>query len=80
MLYYVTVQVNAYLKQRLGFQTVGRLQKGIIGYQKWLQQQQEQEQCEDKQQVQSLFQGENFLFDRRRLQTNSNDTDTDEQQ
>ena len=76
MLYYVTVQVNAYLKQRLGFQTVGRLQKGIIGYQQWLQQQQ---QCEDKQQVQSLFQGENFLFDRRRLQPNSNDTDTEQQ-
>jgi hypothetical protein len=30
------VKVNAYLKQKLGFSNVGRLQKGIIAYEEWL--------------------------------------------
>jgi len=53
------VKVNAYLRQRLGLQNVSRLQKGIIGYEQWLA-----EHREDG----SLFEGDNFLFDRRRLE------------
>jgi predicted sulfurtransferase len=29
------VKVNAYLKQKLGFTNLGRLQKGIVGYERW---------------------------------------------
>lgn len=52
------VKINAYLKQRKGFTNTGRLKKGIIGYEQWLRDQNEQE---------SKFEGVNFLFDRRRL-------------
>ena len=51
------VKVNSYLIQKLGFSNVGRLQDGIIGYERWLKNTTEE----------SLFQGKNFLFDRRRL-------------
>lgn len=50
------VKVNAYLKQKLGFNNVGRLEKGIIGYKTWLAR------GED-----SAFEGENYVFDRRRI-------------
>lgn len=53
------VKVNAYLRQKLGYRNVGRLEKGIIGYQQWL---------DGDVGVPSMFQGENFLFDRRRLE------------
>lgn len=33
------VKVNAYLKQQLGFQNIGRLEKGIIAYEKWVEEQ-----------------------------------------
>ena len=56
------VKVNAYLKQRLGFQSVERLRQGIIGYEQWLQQTDRKEE--------TLFEGENFLFDRRRIDAN----------
>jgi UPF0176 protein len=51
------VKVNAYLKQRLGFTNIGRLEKGIINYENWVR----------NNQLKSVFVGENFLFDRRRL-------------
>ena len=37
------VKVNAYLQQKLGFTNVGRLEKGIIAYERWLQQNRQQE-------------------------------------
>lgn len=30
-------KVNAYLKQRMGYQNIGRLKKGIIAYERWIQ-------------------------------------------
>ena len=54
------VKVGAYLKQELGFSNVRRLQHGIIGYEKWIHEEQESEKG-------SLWEGENFLFDKRRL-------------
>lgn len=33
------MKVNAYLKQQLGFQNIGRLEKGIIAYEKWVEEQ-----------------------------------------
>lgn len=60
------VKVNAYLKQKLGFQNIGRLEQGIIAYERWLAEQQEQEDSEDVA-IESRFNGKNFLFDRRRL-------------
>ena len=54
------VKVGAYLKQHLGFSNVKRLQHGIIGYhQHWL----DQEGNND-----SVWEGENFLFDKRRFE------------
>eukprot|EP01041_Mallomonas_annulata_P008858 gene8858-18353_t len=65
------VKVNAYLKQRLGFNNIGRLKKGIIAYEEWINDDTESSgssQMEaEKNAKQSLFQGKNFLFDRRRL-------------
>lgn len=58
------VKVGAYLKQELGFQNVRRLQHGIIGYQQWIQQ--EKLQSDDDETLESLWQGENFIFDKRR--------------
>ncbi|KAL3934628.1 MAG: hypothetical protein SGBAC_009700 [Bacillariaceae sp.] len=52
------VKVGAYLKQRLGFDNVKRLKNGIIGYQKWAD-----EKISDET---SAWEGENFLFDKRR--------------
>lgn len=54
------VKVGAFMKQSLGFTNVRRLKHGIIGYQKW------HEQEEDYQEA-SLWNGENFLFDKRRF-------------
>ena len=33
------VKVNAYLKQKMGFRNIGRLKDGIIGYERWAQNQ-----------------------------------------
>ncbi|CAJ1965287.1 unnamed protein product [Cylindrotheca closterium] len=50
------VKVGAYLKQHLGFDNVKRLKNGIIGYQKW---------AEENPGEPSAWEGENFLFDKR---------------
>ena len=73
------VKVNAYLKQKLGLNNIGRLKKGIIGYEQWLeeekQEQDEEEEGNDVEMVnpasRNLFTGTNFLFDRRRLSSES---------
>lgn len=53
------IKVNAYLKQKMGMTNIARLQKGIIHYEQWIQ--------SEEPSVQTLFKGENFLFDRRRM-------------
>ena len=56
------VKVGAYLTQRLGFENIQRLQHGIIGYEQWAN--------KHKEIVGSgggVWEGENFLFDKRRL-------------
>ena len=55
------IKTNAYLKQRLGMTNVARLQKGIIHYEQWIE--------EDSLGQGTLFKGQNFLFDRRRMST-----------
>jgi predicted sulfurtransferase len=69
------VKVNAFLRQRLGFMNVGRLKKGIIGYQQWISnkpvltsddQNPDKDDSEERRNA-SLFEGDNFIFDRRRL-------------
>jgi len=76
------VKVNAYLKQRLGFDNIGRLKKGIIAYEKWVGTDSVNDTDAGATQLQrggeaqagagiarpaSLFKGENYLFDRRRI-------------
>lgn len=70
------IKVNAYLKQKHKMTNIARLKKGIINYEQWLEKEDadegdnEESECEDFDMVEpkkSLFQGENFLFDRRRL-------------
>ena len=58
------VKVGAYMKQHLQFSNVKRLQHGIVGYDKWLEQQPDQT---------SAFSGNNFLFDKRRFAEQSDD-------
>jgi UPF0176 protein len=53
------VKVGSYLKQKLGFSNVRRLEHGIIGYERWAR-----EHHVDK--FESVWEGENFLFDKRR--------------
>jgi hypothetical protein len=72
-----SLQVNAYLKQRLGYENIGRLQDGIISYEGYIAAQQE-DHAEDSS-TQSTFLGKNFLFDRRRLRLcEGNGTESDE--
>ena len=59
------VKVGSYLKQKLGFSDVRRLQHGIIGYHRW-----EVENNVDT--SESIWKGENFLFDKRRLDQTKN--------
>lgn len=54
------VKVGAYLKQKLGFEDVRSLKHGIIGYERWNKE-------ENDSKTDSLWQGENFLFDKRRF-------------
>ena len=62
------VKVNAYLKQKMGFQNIGRLKHGIIAYEKWLQESSQPHPEDDEvAEKMNLFEGQNFLFDRRRL-------------
>lgn len=56
------VKVGAYMKQSLGFTNVKRLKHGIIGYQKW-----HDENAQGPNPQSSLWEGENFLFDKRRF-------------
>ena len=65
------VKVGAYLKQQLGYNNVKRLQHGIIGYEKWIQggQQEREHQGggDDDPTPNNLWNGTNFLFDKRRF-------------
>jgi predicted sulfurtransferase len=77
------VKVNAYLKQKLGFENIGRLEKGIIAYEKWIEESPPRDSDNDNvtalasssnninSQRESLWNGQNFLFDRRRIFQNS---------
>jgi predicted sulfurtransferase len=49
------VKVNAYLKQKLGFTNLGRLQKGIVGYERWKAEQETKELRGNGKQKQHLF-------------------------
>jgi len=65
------IKVNAYLKQKLKMSNIGRLRKGIIAYEAWLKEVEEEQEGENGHEKSegesiSLFQGTNFLFDRRR--------------
>jgi predicted sulfurtransferase len=71
------VKVGAYMKQVLGFTNVRRLEHGIIAYQKWWDDNSEKNDGDDgsskgSDKRQSLWQGENFLFDQRRLVAGEN--------
>jgi predicted sulfurtransferase len=55
------VKVSAYLKQRLGFTDVRRLQHGIIGYQQWLA---------DHPEKSFMWEDANLLFEKRRVGRN----------
>ena len=57
--------MNAYLRQRLGFNNTARLKDGILGYERWVE-----GEIESTVQEKSLFVGKNFVFDRRRLAEN----------
>ncbi len=62
------LQVNAYLKQKLGFNKIYRLSGGIISYENWA--------AEGNG---SRFKGKNYVFDgcRKRFIKNSYDIDND---
>ena len=57
-------KVNAYIKKQ-GYDNVGRLKHGIIGYERWINNNQSKN-------ITNKFEGENFLFDRRRLENENN--------
>ena len=57
------VKVGAYLKQRMGFSRVARLQGGVVSYVRELKEQAQSD--EAKFQRQSLFRGINYVFDNR---------------
>lgn len=65
------VKVGAYLKQRLGFENVRSLKHGIIGYQRWRNDKKQLIDGDTKSDLNessgSLWNGENFLFDKRRF-------------
>lgn len=68
------IKVNAYLKQKHKMTNIARLKKGIIAYTQWLEKEEEGDEGSESEEFdmverkkESLFQGENFLFDRRRL-------------
>ena len=58
------VKVNAYIKQKLGYNNVYRLSDGIISYENWINSDDNVD-TEDKM---SKFEGTNYLFDGRRRQ------------
>ena len=57
-------KVNAYIKKQ-GYDNIGRLKHGIIGYERWINNNQSKN-------ITNKFEGENFLFDRRRLENENN--------
>eukprot|EP01031_Cornospumella_fuschlensis_P027294 gene27294-32966_t len=65
------VKVNAYLKAK-GYNNIHRLQNGIVEYERWAQDQNMAKNigsdCASDDEKTSLFKGENFVFDRRRLE------------
>lgn len=83
------VKVNAYLKQKLGYENIGRLQQGIIAYDRWIAETRPaaldanaaavtnaanananaktNEANDTTEPRESLFVGQNYLFDRRYL-------------
>jgi len=67
------VKVGAYLKQKLGASDVRSLRHGIIGYENWSEDQEEDPEHK------SLWQGDNFLFDKRRFAKESNESSDDEE-
>ena len=60
------VKVGSYLKQKLGFSDVRRLEHGIIGYHRWASEHYQKE-------SESVWEGENFLFDKRRSEEEKTD-------
>lgn len=64
------VKVGAYLKQRLGFEDVRSLKHGIIGYERWKS---DDAEVNHKENNNSLWTGENFLFDKRRFAKEGDD-------
>ena len=66
------MKVGAYMKQKLGIKDVRSLKHGIIGYEKYI------DSNEGKQEGDaSLWVGENFLFDKRRV-AKEEDKESDE--
>ena len=62
------VKVGAYLKQELGFEDVRRLEHGIVGYERWSKNLVMAGDGDGgEKNKESLWRGENFLFDKRRL-------------
>lgn len=73
------VKVGAYLKQRLGFDDVRSLKHGIIGYQRWKNGEQQLDGTQDNSdRDESLWVGENFLFDKRRFSNEGSDNTHEE--
>ena len=64
------VKVGAYLKQQLGFDNVKRLKHGIIGYQQWLADNKNNNEMNG-----SVWEGENFLFDKRHFSKSSSEVE-----
>lgn len=71
------MKVGGYLQQKLGFENVFRLEKGIINYEGWHEKQLNDDKITDVSEVDdnptpknvslpSVFIGKNYLFDRRR--------------
>ena len=70
-LYDRCVKVNAFLKQQMGFKDVSSLKKGVIAYEKWVNDcsidRSGKSNDRDGKILTSFFKGKNFIFDRRRL-------------
>jgi predicted sulfurtransferase len=70
------VKVGAYLKQKLGFRNVRRLEHGIIGYQQWWAREHYGEDgaaAAGNAEEASAWEGDNFLFDKRRQEEEHDD-------
>ena len=61
------VKVGSYLKNKLGVKDVRSLRHGIIGYERWV----------DAEKEESLWEGENFLFDKRRFSKSDSESPGD---